>query len=395
MCGIVGIIDPLNNIQDKKKLIKELNDTQFHRGPDDSGFYNDNFLSLGFRRLSIIDLEKGNQPIIKHNIVTIFNGEIYNFVQLRNELIELGAEFYSKSDSEVVANAFLFWGIDCLKKFDGMFAICFYDLNKKEIFLARDRMGIKPLHYTFINNTLFFSSEILTLTKIPGFKKKINLNAVSSYLSFRYPIDDENLFFENIHRLENGSYIKFNLDKSLDLIKQKFWDIPQNNNHFDNLSFKDNEEKLDNLLQSSVKNQLISDVPLGILLSGGLDSSLIASIASRHKEQLNTYSVSFVEKDYDESEKAKLVSNHIGSKHYDLKIDKNFFIENLQTLIDIKGSPASIPHEFALYCLCKEIKKEVSVLLSGEGADEFFGGYSRVQKSPFDFNKKKFFITRF
>ncbi len=395
MCGIVGIIDPLNNIQDKKKLIKELNDTQFHRGPDDSGFYNDDFLSLGFRRLSIIDLEKGNQPIIKHNIVTIFNGEIYNFVQLRNELIELGAEFYSKSDSEVVANAFLFWGIDCLKKFDGMFAICFYDLNKKEIFLARDRMGIKPLHYTFINNTLFFSSEILTLTKIPGFKKKINLNAVSSYLSFRYPIDDENLFFENIHRLENGSYIKFNLDKSLNPIKQKFWDIPQNNNHFDNLSFKDNEEKLDNLLQSSVKNQLISDVPLGILLSGGLDSSLIASIASRHKEQLNTYSVSFVEKDYDESEKAKLVSNHIGSKHYDLKIDKNFFIENLQTLIDIKGSPASIPHEFALYCLCKEIKKEVSVLLSGEGADEFFGGYSRVQKSPFDFNKKNFLSRDF
>ena len=145
-------VTSLNNFQDKKRLIKELNDSQFHRGPDDSGFYNDNFLSLGFRRLSIIDLENGNQPIIKKNIVTIYNGEIYNFVQLRNELIELGAEFYSKSDSEVVANAFLFWGIDCLKKFDGMFAICFYDQNKKEIFLARDRMGIKPLHYTIINN---------------------------------------------------------------------------------------------------------------------------------------------------------------------------------------------------------------------------------------------------
>ncbi len=395
MCGIVGIADPLNNFHEKKKLIKELNDSLFHRGPDDSGFYNDNFLSLGFRRLSIIDLEKGNQPIIKQNIVTIFNGEIYNFIQLRKELIELGAEFYSKSDSEVVANAFLFWGIDCLKKFDGMFAICFYDQNKKEIFLARDRMGIKPLHYTFINNTLFFSSEILTLTKIPGFQKKINLNAVSSYLSFRYPVDDENLFFEDIYRLENGSYIKFNLDKSLSLKKKRFWDIPHNNNYFDNLSLKDNEEKLDNLLQSSVKNQLISDVPLGILLSGGLDSSLIASIASKFKEQLNTYSVSFVEKDYDESDKAKLVSNHIGSKHYDLKIDKNFFIENLQTLIEIKGAPASIPHEFALYCLCKEIKKEVSVLLSGEGADEFFGGYSRVQKSPFDFNKTNFFTQSF
>jgi asparagine synthase (glutamine-hydrolysing) len=395
MCGIVGIADPLNNFQDKKRLIKELNDYQFHRGPDDSGFYNDNYVSLGFRRLSIIDLEKGNQPIIKQNILTIYNGEIYNFVQLRNELIELGAEFYSKSDSEVVANAFLFWGIDCLKKFDGMFAICFYDQNKKEIYLARDRMGIKPLHYTIVNNALFFSSEILTLTKIPGFKKKINLNAVSSYLSFRYPVDDKNLFFENIFRLENGSYIKFNLEKSLNLTKKKFWDIPKNNNNFDNLNLSDIEEKLDGLLKSSVKNQLISDVPLGILLSGGLDSSLIASIASKFKKQLNTYSVSFIEKNYDESDKAKLVSNHIGSKHYDLKIDKKFFIENLSTLIDIKAAPASIPHEFALYSLCKEIKKEVSVLLSGEGADEFFGGYSRVQKSAYDFNKTSFLKRNF
>ena len=395
MCGIVGIADPLNRFDNKKKLIRDLNDSQFHRGPDDSGFYNDHLLSLGFRRLSIIDLENGNQPIIKNNVVTVFNGEIYNYIQLRKELIELGAEFYSKSDSEVVANAFLFWGIECLQKFDGMFAICFYDRDKKEIFLARDRMGIKPLHYTVINNTLFFSSEIITLTKIPGFKKKINLNAVSSYLSFRYPVDDDNLFFKDICRLQNGSYLKFTLDKSLSLVKQKFWDIPQINNENNETNFKANEEKLDNLLQSSVKNQLISDVPLGVLLSGGLDSSLIASIASRFKDQLNTYSVSFIEKDYDESNKAKLVSKHIGSKHYDLKINKNFFIENLQTIIDIKGSPASIPHEFALYSLCKEIKKEVSVLLSGEGADEFFGGYSRVQKSAFDFNKINLFSQSF
>ncbi len=395
MCGIVGIVDPLNKFENKKRLIKELNDSLIHRGPDDSGYYSDHLLSLGFRRLSIIDLENGNQPIIKHNIVTIFNGEIYNYIQLRNELIELGAEFYSKSDSEVVANAFLFWGIECLKKFDGMFAICFYDRNKKKIFLARDRMGIKPLHYTIVNDTLFFSSEVLTLSKIPGFKKEINLNAVSSYLSFRYPVDDDNLFFKRIYRVQSGSYIKVNLDNSITLKKQKYWDIPQNNNEYNSSDTKHNEEKLDSLLQNSVNNQLVSDVPLGVLLSGGLDSSLIASIASKYKEQLNTYSVSFLEKDYDESNKAKLVSKHIGSKHYDLKIDKNFFLENLQTIIDIKGSPASIPHEFALYCLCKEIKKEVSVLLSGEGADEFFGGYSRVQKSAFDFNKTNLFFGNF
>ena len=222
MCGIVGIVDPLNKFENKKKLIEELNDSISHRGPDDSGYYSDHLLSFGFRRLSIIDLENGNQPIIKNNIVTIFNGEIYNYIQLRNELIELGAKFYSKSDSEVVANAFLFWGIDCLKKFDGMFAICFYDRNKKEIFLARDRIGIKPLHYTIVNGTLFFSSEILTLTKIPGFKKEINLNAVSSYLSFRYPVDDDNLFFKKIYRVESGTFLKINLDNEIILKKKKY-----------------------------------------------------------------------------------------------------------------------------------------------------------------------------
>ena len=214
MCGIVGIIDPLNKLENKKKIIQDLNNSQYHRGPDDQGYYNEPLLSLGFRRLSIIDLEKGNQPIIKENIVTIFNGEIYNYLDLKKELITLGAKFETQSDSEVVANAFLFWGIDCLQKFDGMFAICFYDRNKKEVFLARDRMGIKPLHYTFVNETLFFSSELLTLTKIPGFIKKINLNAVSSYLSFRYPVDNDNLFFKNIFRIKNGSYFKFSLNKS-------------------------------------------------------------------------------------------------------------------------------------------------------------------------------------
>lgn len=394
MCGIVGIIDPLNKFENKKKIIQDLNDSQYHRGPDDHGYYNETYLSLGFRRLSIIDLEKGNQPIIKEHVVTIFNGEIYNYLDLKKELTALGAKFETQSDSEVVANAFLFWGIECLQKFDGMFAICFYDKRKKEVFLARDRMGIKPLHYTYVNETLFFSSELLTLTKIPGFIKKINLNAISSYLSFRYPVDNDNLFFKNIFRIKNGSYLKFNLNKSEKLFKT-YWKIPEINNQENSSNLAAYEEELDNLLQNSVKNQLMSDVPLGVLLSGGLDSSLISSIASRFKKDLKTYSVSFSEKDYDESEKAQLVSRHIGSKHRDFKVNKKFFLENLQTIINIKGVPASIPHEFAIYHLCKEVKKEVSVLLSGEGADEFFGGYSRVQKSAFDFHKKNFFKNDF
>ena len=167
------------------------------------------------------------------------------------------------------------------------------------------------------------------------------------------------------------------------------------NNNFSNITFLEARDKLEDLLESSVKKQLMSDVPLGVLLSGGLDSSLISSIASKFKQNLHTFSVSFAEKEYDESAKAKLVSNFIGSKHKDVKVNKNLFLENLETTINIKGAPASIPHEFAIYHLSKEIKKDVSVLLSGEGADEFFGGYSRVQKSPFDFHKQNFPLSGF
>ncbi len=395
MCGIVGIFDPLSKFQNKKKIIRDLNIIQTHRGPDDQGYYDDNLVSLGFRRLSIIDLINGNQPIIKNNIITIFNGEIYNYLELRKELSKIGAKFETESDSEVVANSYLFWGIECLKKFDGMFSICFYDKQKKVLILVRDRMGIKPLHYTFINGSLFFASEFLTLAQIPGFKKEINFNAVSSYLSFRYPVNDNELFFNNINRIESGSYLMVDTEKNSKAKVEKYWELPKVEAGVHIPSFEEAEEKLDFLLQNSVRKQLVSDVPLGVLLSGGLDSSLISSIASKFKNDLHTFSVSFSEKEYDESKKAKIVSDFIGSKHRDVKVDRNLFLNNLDTVIKIKGAPASIPHEFALYYLSKEIKKDVSVLLSGEGADEFFGGYSRVQKSPFDFHLKEFFNPKF
>ncbi|MDB0045914.1 asparagine synthase (glutamine-hydrolyzing) [Candidatus Pelagibacter sp.] len=391
MCGIVGILDPSNKIDKKVNLIKLLNKYQEHRGPDDSGYFNNNHVSLGFQRLSIIDIINGNQPIIKENTVTIFNGEIYNFKNLRKELIHIGAKFNSNSDSEVVANAFLYWGISCLKKFDGMFSICFYNLETQDVYLARDRMGIKPLHYVYFNKALFFSSELRTLINIPGFKKTPNFNALSSYLSFRYPISDQSLFFNDIKKIPSGSFLHFDLKKKEEKIIN-YWKLPElNTNDISNLSEDKLIENLDFLLNNSVKKQLVSDVPIGVLLSGGLDSSLIASIASKFNKNLKTFSVSFEETDYDESKKAELVSKYISSNHQNIRITKNLFIENLQTVIDVKSVPASIPHEFALHYLSKKIKKDVSVLLSGEGADEFFGGYSRVQKSPFDYNKHSLF----
>jgi asparagine synthase (glutamine-hydrolysing) len=393
MCSIIGVLDPLKKEKFKKKYIFKLNNLLKHRGPDNVGYYNDDIVSLGFNRLSIIDLKQGNQPIVKDNIVSIFNGEIYNFKEIKKELERLGVKFFSNSDSEVVANAFYYWGIDCIKKFNGMFAIGIYNLKEKIFFLIRDRLGIKPIYYSSFDNKLLFASEIKGIINYPNFKKKINYNALSSYLSFRYPTNDKDIFFKNIQRLPNGNYLEFDLKKNNFKVK-KYWEIPEiKTNH--KLKENDYIEKLDLLLNKSIERQLVSDVPLGVFLSGGLDSSLLSAItAKKLGRNLKTYSVNFENKKYDEGSKSTMISKFIGSDHENLIVTKENFLENLNTVVRIKDTPVSIPHEYPIYLLSKEMKKNISVVLSGEGADEFFGGYSRVQKSPFDYKKNIFNFFR-
>ena len=393
MCSIIGVLDPLKKEKFKKKNIFKLNNLLKHRGPDNVGYYNDDIVSLGFNRLSIIDLKQGNQPIVKDNIVSIFNGEIYNFKEIKKELERLGVKFFSNSDSEVVANAFYYWGIDCIKKFNGMFAIGIYNLKEKIFFLIRDRLGIKPIYYSSFDNKLLFASEIKGIINYPNFKKKINYNALSSYLSFRYPTNDKDIFFKNIQRLPNGNYLEFDLKKNNFKVK-KYWEIPEiKTNH--KLKENDYIEKLDLLLNKSIERQLVSDVPLGVFLSGGLDSSLLSAItAKKLGRNLKTYSVNFENKKYDEGSKSTMISKFIGSDHENLIVTKENFLENLNTVVRIKDTPVSIPHEYPIYLLSKEMKKNISVVLSGEGADEFFGGYSRVQKSPFDYKKNIFNFFR-
>ena len=332
----------------------------------------------------VINLQK------KNNIISIFNGEIYNFKEIKEELISIGYKFNTNSDSEIIPNAFLAWGIKCIEKFNGMFSIAIYDLDKKKIFIIRDRVGIKPLFFSKFNDYFLFSSEIKGIINFPGFQKELNLNALSSYLSFRYPMGDENTFFKNIEKVSPGSYLEIDIKKKL-IKKNFYWRLPAINSNT-NFSEKYYDEKLENLLEDSVKKQLISDVPLGVFLSGGLDSSILASIAAKNiPDKLKTYSVGFSEKKYDETSKARLISNFIGSEHQEVLVNKKDFFNNLESIIKIKDTPLSIPHEFPMYLLSKRMKQDITVVLSGEGADEFFGGYSRVQNSAFDFLKGKFF----
>lgn len=385
MCGICGVVDFNNSLKDKNTIRDLMSKKLIHRGPDDKGEYDDNKVSLGFRRLSILDVNKGNQPVLNYNktIIAIFNGEIFNYKEIRSDLKKKGYVFHSNSDSEIIPHAFDCWGIDFINKLNGMFSIAIYDKRKNCFYLIRDRLGIKPLYYFKENQVLYFSSEINSLIASPLYKKKINLKAVSAYLSFRYPTEDEDTFFLGVKRLPAGSFLEIsNVQEKI----LKYWQIP-----FPNSLKLEKEsyylEKLDFLLNTSIKRQLISDVPLGVFLSGGLDSSLLSALAAKYTgKNLNTFSISVQKDEYNESEKALLVSKHLSTNHHEVILEKEDFLENLDNLIDIKGVPASIPHEYALYLLSKEMKKKISVVLSGEGADEFFGGYSRVQRSPFDYD---------
>tara|TARA_Y100001970_G_scaffold293483_1_gene440581 strand:- start:10495 stop:12414 length:1920 start_codon:yes stop_codon:yes gene_type:complete len=395
MCSILGIIDFKNAIQDKSAIAKKLNHSMSHRGPDDEGYYNDNKISLAFNRLSILDLANGNQPIKLNNIISIFNGEIYNYKDIKNQLIAKGYKFSTTCDSEIIPSAYKEWGESFVKKLDGMFAISLYDKEKNKIFLYRDRSGIKPLYFNFNSDYFIFSSELKGIINFPHFKKQINQEAIFSYLCFRYPINDKQNFLKGIQRVSPGNFLVIDLEKQ-SFENKIFWEIP--NFSVSKVPKKEEDiiDELDNKLNYAVKSQMISDVPVGVFLSGGLDSSLLTSIMTKYSaQQINSFSVNFKEEDYDESHYSNLISNKCNTKHHNILISQKEFLENLENVIKIKDAPLSIPHEYALFALSKKMNGIVKVVLSGEGADEHFGGYSRVQSSPFDFSKGMFIQKNF
>lgn len=386
MCGFFGSINRKKKIN--KDIFNKIIDHISHRGPDDKGFYENNEIQLGFRRLSIIDIEKGTQPMMSANkkYIIVFNGEIYNFRELKNNLHESGIKLNTNSDTEVLLESFANFGIRYLKNINGMFAIALYNILERKLYLIRDRFGIKPLFFSKTNDHFIFGSEVKSLLNSNLIKKIPNLDAISSYLSFRYPYGT-GTFFDSIDSVDSGEILKF--EKGI-ISKFKYWDHPKIKPEFDKGESYYLEE-LSFTFNKVLKDHLISDVPIGCLLSGGVDSALLtALIANNLKYKFKTFSASFDNKDYDEIEYAKIVANKFNTEHININLDSNTYIDNLQKVIRHKMLPLYIPHEVALFNLFEKIKNYNKVVISGEGADEIFGGYGRVQGSGFDYDKTVF-----
>lgn len=388
MCGIVGILNISNCVKIDQVLVEKMTHSLFHRGPDAGGVYLDNRIALGHRRLKIIDLsEVANQPMfdLTDRAGIVFNGEIYNYQEIRQILISKGYAFKSNSDTEVILNSYLEYGIDCLNSFNGMFAFAIYDKKDGRVFLVRDRLGVKPLYYCLFDGRLIFSSEIKAILMYPKFTKTLNVIGMSSYLSHRYPVG-ENTFFEGISSLLPGHYLEI---KKGTVSLRQYWHLSVTAGRED-LGENFYTEKMRELLINSISYRMISDVPLGAYLSGGLDSSVLVSLMTRiGSARVRTFSIGFPENGFNEFHYARLVADRYNTEHHEILLNSSDYIDNMLKLIGYKDGPLAVPNEAALYVMSKELKKYITVVLSGEGADELFGGYGRIFRSPYDYERLK------
>lgn len=363
MCGICGIIRKGDN----KDIIKKMNDRIMHRGPDGEGYYIDGDVAFGHRRLSIIDLSTGDQPIYNEDgsVVTVYNGEIYNYLELRSELESLGHEFKTKSDTEVLVHGYEEWHTDLPKHLRGMFAFAIYDKNRNEIFLARDNFGIKPLYYAKMNDSFMFASEIKSFLDVPDFKKKFNEDILETYLEFSFVPTNET-FFKGVYRLDAGCSLLYK-DEDIKINKYFKLDFKE-----DKMSFSDAVKNISDVMEDSVKRHLIADVEVGSFLSSGIDSSYIVSLAKPDK----TYTVGYENKKYDEINYAKDLANKLGIKNESKIIKKDEYLDAIPKIMYHLDEPTSDPAAISLYFVAKLASRDLKVVLSGEGADEFFGGYN-------------------
>lgn len=378
MCGINGFFSP-TKLFDKEDL-HTMNDALRHRGPDAAGIFEDGVAGLGHRRLSILDLSNdANQPMFSHNkrYVMVYNGEVYNFNEIANELRTLNnwqnkINFQTSSDSEVILEAFVHYGPGFVEKLNGMFAIAIYDKIEKELFLFRDRIGIKPIYYYWDGTNLLFASELKALKKIKKIKLTVNSDAIYHFLHLGF-IPAPYSIYSEISKVEAGSYIKLSKNG---LEYQKYWLLK--NCIKDTII--DNEKQasviLSDLLMSSVQYQLKSDVPFGVFLSGGIDSSLItAQAVSLSSSKVNTFSIGFEENKYNESDYARSIAKYLGTNHHEFIVSYKDAINNVENLFDAYDEPYADSSAIPTMLVSKLAKRYVTVTLSGEGGDELFLGY--------------------
>lgn len=384
MCGIAGIVGSRGDIVDASS-VRRMCQTIVHRGPDDEGIYAHGAVGLGMRRLSIIDLTGGKQPIHNedHTVWVVFNGEIYNFPELRRELEGRGHRFYTHSDTEVIVHLYEELGADCVKKLRGMFAIALYDTKQDALLLARDRLGKKPLHYALHRDRLIFGSEIKTILAVHPELAEIDSEGLLQYFYFGY-IPDPHTAFERIRKLPAGHLMEF---RQGEVKIRQYWDLPDYGTH---PPVSENEclDELERRLEEAVRIRLISDVPLGALLSGGVDSSIIVALMARTSaKRVKTFSIGFRSEQFNESEYARLVAERFGTEHQELVLEPDLE-DTLTYLSGMMEEPFGDSSMLPTYYVCRMARREVTVALSGDGGDELFAGYDRylvaMERTKFD-----------
>ena len=380
MCGIVGFIDNRSK-EEKEVILKAMMDRIRHRGPNSEGMFIGERAAIGFRRLSIIDLEGGSQPIYNEtgNLVLTFNGEIYNFKEIRAELIEKGHIFKTNTDTEVIVHGYEEYGKDVVHKLRGMFAFVIWDIEKRELFGARDMFGIKPFYYMNNGESFLYGSEIKSFMEYPSFEREVNKDALKPYLTFQYSTLDET-FFKGVYKLRAGHCFTWK-DGKMDIEEyNKFYFDPDRSKSFD-----DYVQEIEDVMRESVEYHAVSDVPVGSFLSGGIDSSYI----TRCLQPQQTFSVGFENKGFSEVEFAEGLSEILGAENVNKTVTPDEFFGELEKIQYFSDEPHANLSAVPLYFLAEMARKHVTVVLSGEGSDELFGGYDSYNVAAYEQKYRK------
>ena len=376
MCGITGVMQFRDGARVEAATLRRMCAAMVHRGPDDEGIYTDGAVGIGMRRLSIVDLATGHQPLSNEDgtVWIVFNGEIYNHAVLREKLQGLGHQYRTHSDTETIIHLYEEYGADCVKHLRGMFAFAIWDARRKRLFIARDRLGIKPLYYKLTSDQIVWGSEIKVVLASSETQPEFERTGLPEFLAFGY-LSSERTFYRGIRKLMPGHWMEVNPSGQINI--EKYWDLP----------VTDNEppqpeayyiQKYRRMLEEAVSSHLMSDVPLGVFLSGGVDSSAVAALMTKIRQSpVETFSVGYAEDAYSELPYARIVAKHLNSQHHEVLVSEQDFFEALPHLIWHEDEPLVWPSSVALYFVAKLAQERVKVVLTGEGADETLAGYTR------------------